>query len=149
LAYRAVQVTVIPLIGILYASYYAYALAAPFNSEVGAIMAGVVAAGLIGLVYLAPVAYLTNRVIRRNRFVLTKFTIGPSAVWFAASVAVCFVAYSTGAANSWAIATSSLVLSTLSLGGLVGARAFAYVQLPSLNPANMALLVRRFARTLP
>ena len=43
LAYRVVQVTVIPLLGILYASYCAYAAAAPFNPEVGAIMAGVVA----------------------------------------------------------------------------------------------------------
>jgi hypothetical protein len=148
-AYRAVQVTVVPLIGILYASYYAYAFTAPFNAEVGAIMAGVVAASLIGLVYLAPVAYIATRLVRRKRFTLTRLNLAPSTTWFAASIGLCALAYTTASTSILAIGTSSLVLSTLSLASLIGTRAFAHVQLPVTNYANMALLVKRFTRTLP
>jgi hypothetical protein len=148
-AYRAVQITVAPLIGILYASYYAYALTAPLNAEVGAIMAGVVAASLIGLVYLAPVAYITTRMIRRRRFIITKLSFGPSAAWFTASIALCALAYVTASSSILAIGTSSIVLSTLSLASLIGARAFTYIQIPITNYANMALLVKRFTRTFP
>jgi hypothetical protein len=149
LAYRAVQVTVIPLLGILYASYYTYTLAAPFNPEVGAIMAGVVAASLIGLVYLAPVAYLTNRIIRRNRFTLTRLTLGPSLAWITVSVGLCIAAYALASPTILAAGTSSLVLSALSLASLLGTRALAYIQVPVTNYANMALLLKRFTRTFP
>ena len=147
-AYRAVQVTVIPLIGILYASYYTYALTAPFSAEAGAIMAGVVAAALIGLVYLAPVAYLTTRIIRK-RFTITRLTLSPSVAWFAASIALCGIAYATTSQSILAAGTSSLVLSTLSLASLFGTRALAYVQLPITNYANITLLLKRFTRTFP
>ena len=43
----------------------------------------------------------------------------------------------------------SLVLSTLSLATLTSTRLMMYVQLPSVNPANVALLLRRFAKTFP
>ena len=149
LAYRAVQVAVVPLIGILYASYYAYTITAPINAEAGAIFAGVVAASLIGLVYLAPAAYVITRIVRRNRFTLTKVNLGPSAAWFTASVVLCGLAYATASSTILAIGTSSIVLSTLSLASLIGVRAFAYVQMPFTNYANMVLLLKRFTRTFP
>ena len=148
--FKTVQVGVIPLLGILYASYYSYSLVAPFNPEAGAIAAGIVAASLIGMAYLAPTAYIARRIIRRHsHLTISKLTAGPSAVWFAASVALCVAGYATASGTLLAVATSSIVLSTLSLGALVGARALAYVQLPFANPATMALLFRRYARPLP
>jgi uncharacterized membrane protein len=147
--FRAVQASVIPLLGILYTSYYSYTLIAPFNPEAGAIMAGIVTASLIGTVYVAPLAYVCTRILRRGTLRLSKRTLGPSAVWFLASTMICAAAYATGSISLLAAATSSLVLSTLSLGSLLGARAFAYIQLPFVNPARTALLIKRFTRTLP
>jgi len=147
--FKTVQVGVVPLLGILYASYYSYNLIAPFNAEAGAITAGIVAASLIGMAYLAPVAYIARRIIRRHsQLTISKLTAGPSAVWFAASIALCVAGYVTASGGLLAVATSSIVLSTLSLGGLVGARALAYVQLPFANAATMSLLFRRYTRTL-
>ena len=147
--FKAVQVGVVPLLGILYASYYSYTLIAPFNPEAAAIAAGIVAASLIGMAYLAPAAYIARRIIRRHSYLtISKLTAGPSMVWFGASVALCIVSYATASASVLAVATSSIVLSTLSLGGIVGVRALAYVQLPFANPATISLLFRRYTRTL-
>jgi hypothetical protein len=147
--FKAVQVGVVPLLGILYASYYSYTLIAPFSPEAGAITSGIVAASLIGMAYLAPAAYIARRIIRRHsHLTISKLTAGPSAVWFAASVALCIASYATPSASLLAVATSSIVLSTLSLGGLAGVRALAYVQLPFTNAATMSLLFRRYTRTL-
>jgi len=147
--FRAVQVSVVPLLGILYASYYSYALVAPMNAEAGAIVAGIVTASLIGLVYVAPILYATTRIVRRHsRLSISRRTLGPSAIWFVGSVLLCVAAYATSSGNLLAVATSSLVLSMLSVGSLTGARALMYIQLPFVNPANMALLLKRFTRTL-
>ena len=143
--FRAVQAGVYPLLGILYASYYSYTLVAPLSPEAAAITAGIVAASLIGVVYVAPVAYLTTRVIRR-RLRISKHTIGPSAAWFTASALICIAAYATSSGQLLAVATSSMVLSMLSLGSLIGTRALAYVQIPSANFANTALAFRRLAK---
>jgi hypothetical protein len=149
-AYTAVQATVIPLLGILYASYYSYGFVAPLSSEAAAITAGLVAASLIGVIYIAPIAYVASRIIRRHsHMAITRWTLGPSAAWFAASIIMALAAYATGSVNLLAFATSSLVLSTLSLATLTSTRLMMYVQLPSVNPANMALLLRRFAKTFP
>jgi hypothetical protein len=149
-AYTAVQATVIPLLGILYASYYSYTLVAPLSVEAAAITAGLVAASLIGVVYFAPIAYVASRIIRRRSHItITRWTLGPSAAWFAASIIMALTAYATGSVNLLAFATSSLVLSTLSLATLTSTRLMMYVQLPSVNAANMALLLRRFTRTFP
>jgi hypothetical protein len=149
-AYTAVQATVIPLLGILYASYYSYGFVAPLSSEAAAITAGLVAASLIGLIYFAPIAYVASRIIRRHSHItITRWTLGPSAAWFAVSIIMALAGYATGSVNLLAFATSSLVLSTLSLATLTSTRLMMYVQLPSVNPANMALLLRRFAKTFP
>ena len=148
-AYKAVQVAVVPLIGILYASYYTYALTAPFNAEAGAIMAGIVAAALIGLAYVAPIAYITTRVIRRSRFTLNKLTLSPTIAWFTTSIVICAMAYITRSPNMLAVGTSSIVLSTLSLTSILGTRALAYIQLPITNYAKTALLLKRITRPFP
>ena len=145
--FRAVQIGVYPLIGILYASYYSYALIAPFSTEAGAITAGIVAASLIGVVYVAPVAYVTMRLIRRH-LCISKLTAGPSVAWFTASALICVAAYVTSSGQLLAVGTSSMVLSTLSLGSLVGTRALAYVQMPSAYFASTAFAFKRLAKML-
>src|SRR5208283_191830 len=52
-----------PLVAILYASYYAYLFVSPLNADAGAVMAGIVAASMLGLVYLAPIIYLAKRTL--------------------------------------------------------------------------------------
>src|SRR5208282_6654826 len=47
-----------PLIAVLYASYCAYLLMAPLSSDLGAMLAGVIAGSLLGLIYLAPIGYV-------------------------------------------------------------------------------------------
>jgi len=148
--YRLVQVAVVPLLGILYTSYYSYTLVAPFSTEAAALMAGVMAASLIGLAYVAPVAYLTSRLLRRRlRFNLSTRTLAPTAVWLTSSIVILAAAYATGSLTLLALGTANLVLSALGAGSLAGTRALTYVQLPFANPANLALLVRRFTRAVP
>jgi hypothetical protein len=149
-AYTAVQATVVPLLGILYASYYSYGFVAPISTEAAAITAGLVAASLIGLVYLAPIAYVTSRIIRRRtHLTITRWSLGPSAAWFAASTLLTLTAYATGSLNLLAFATTSLILSTLSLATLTSTRLLMYVQVPTVNLASLTLLLRRYTRTIP
>src|SRR5208282_5675633 len=54
-----------PLIAVLYASYCAYLLMSPLSSDLGAMLAGVIAASLLGLIYMAPIGYVAKRVLRR------------------------------------------------------------------------------------
>jgi hypothetical protein len=146
-AYTAIQTTVVPLLGILYASYYTYGFVAPLNTEAAAITAGLVAASLIGLIYVAPIAYVASRIIRRRT--LTQLTLTPSTLWLTASTIMVLAAYTTGSLNLLAFATTNLILSTLSLATLTGTRALAYIQLPSVNPANLTQLLHRATRTYP
>lgn len=147
-AYTAIQATVVPLLGILYASYYSYGFVAPLSSEAAAITSGLVAASLIGLVYIAPIAYVASRLLRRH-VSLTRLTLTPSTLWLTASTLLTLTAYATGSLNLLAFATTNLILSTLSLATLTGTRALAYIQLPTLNPANLTQLLHRTTRTYP
>jgi len=148
--YRIVQAGVVPLLGILYASYYSYNLVAPISPEAAAITAGVVAASLIGLAYIAPVAYLSSRLLRHQvRFNLSTRALAPSAVWLAVSVITLAAAYAANSSTVLAVGVVSLVLSTLSAGSLAGTRMLAQIQLPSVNPTTVLLLLRRYTRTLP
>jgi len=146
--FDAVQVGVYPLIGILYTSYYSYSAIAPISTEAGAIIAGMVAASLMGVVYLAPVTYLTSRFLRRHGQLLTSKKVAfASIAWFTAGVVLCVTAYAVNSGNLLAISTSSMVLSMLSLGSQIGTRALTYVQLPSTNLANSVLAFRRLSKT--
>lgn len=139
------RVGVYPLMGILYASYFSYELVSPFNVEAGALTAGIVAASLIGLVYVAPVAYVSSRLVRRRArfFSLDKLHLLPASGWVAASAFMIGAAYLTGSALFMGLATASLTLSMLSLGSMLGAIGLGYVQLPFANARAMAFLIRR------
>lgn len=145
--YKAVQLGVYPLIGILYASYYSYSAIAPISTEAGAIFAGIVAASLMGVVYLAPIAYLITRLVRRHgKWLISKQIAFSSITWFAASLVLCVTAYATGSGQLLAVGTSSMALSMLSLGSQIGTRALTYLQLPSANLANSVLAFRRLSK---
>jgi hypothetical protein len=145
--YRTVQVSVIPLLGILYASYYSYNLVAPLSPEAAAITAGVVAASLIGLAYVAPVAYLTSRILRRHiRFNLSTRTLTPSLAWLIASLITLAAAYPASSTLALSAGIVNLILSTLSTGSLAGTRLLAQIQFPSVNPATIPLLLRRYTK---
>ncbi len=120
-----------PLLGILYGAYYSYTVVAPLSTEAAAVAAGIVAALLIGLVYVAPIGYLTMRVIRRYKRVLTlrRLHAIPSFVWFASSVLMIGAAYESGLGLFMAIGTASLALSVLSLGTILGTMALTRIQL--------------------
>ena len=116
-----------PLFAILYGSYYTYLLLSPVSTEVGAATAGVVAAALIGLVYLAPASYLFSRLLRRKFGTLH---LSPSRLyaWVAVSVAVTGFAYSTGQVPLLSIATTNLVLCILTLGCILGTLALTRLE---------------------
>ena len=108
-----------PLFGILFASYYSYLLLSPLGSEVAAATAGIVAAGLIGLVYFAPVVYLTSRLLRR-RFQSVNLALSRVFGWMGISVILTGLAYSTHEFLPLSIATINLVLSSLTIGCILG-----------------------------
>ncbi len=139
------RVGVYPLMGILYASYYSYALLAPMSPEAGALAAGIVAASLIGLVYVAPLGYVSSRLIRRRirSFRLQKVHLFPASGWVAASAFMIGAAYLSGSALFMGLATASLTLSMLSLGSILGAVGLSHVQLPFANMRAMTFAVRR------
>jgi hypothetical protein len=148
--YRVVQAGVVPLLGILYASYYSYGLVAPFSPEVAAMTAGVVAASLIGLAYVAPIAYLATRLLRRRiRLNLSTRSLTPTTMWLATSVFMLVAAYATNSSAALAFGTVNLVLSALSAGSLAGTKLLTEIHLPIANPATLSLLIRRYMKTLP
>ena len=127
-----------PLIGILYASYYSYLLLSPLNSEVAAVIAGLIAAGTIGLVYVAPPLCLIVRIFRRKTgFYLLR--VSYPASWSALSGVVVVVAYLFGADFAMGLATVSLVLSTLTLGANIGIQALSHVKIGCLTSQIAAL----------
>lgn len=148
LIFDALRVGVYPLIGILYASYGAYYLTSPVSPEVGAITAGIVAASLIGLVYVGPVFYISSRIIRRRWRVPTEQLTLPSLAWFIASLTIVMAAYLTNSTHLLAVGTSSMVLSMLSFGSIAATRLSAYVQIPFANISHLVPTFRRLARLL-
>ncbi len=139
------RVGVYPLMGILYASYFTYAAVSPFSTEAGAIAAGVVAASLIGLVYVAPVAYVSLRLIRRRMrfFTPKKAYLFPASGWVGASALTIGVAYVSGSAWLMSLATANLTLSLLSVASVLGAAALTHIQLPLANLRGTLLVARR------
>ena len=147
--YRMVQIGVVPLLGILYASYGGYELVAPLSPEAAALTAGVIAASLIGLAYVAPVAYLARRILRRNaRFNLSNRTLTPTLLWLVGSVLTLALAYAANSTPTIAIGSVSLILSTLSAGSLLGTRALSQIGLPTINPATLPIYLRRYTYPL-
>jgi hypothetical protein len=135
-----------PLIGLLYASYCTYALMSLWNNEVAAIAAGIVAAAMIGLIYLAPFLYLANRTFRRKISLTSRLdakVLLSSSV--ASSVAIAF-SYSAGMELALGLAAAGLLLSSLTLGVMAGIRAlncikltYSHLQLAVLNEVAKTL----------
>jgi hypothetical protein len=148
--FEALRLGVYPLIGILYASYLSYQVVSPLSAEAGAIAAGMVAASLIGLVYVAPIAYISLRLIRRRVrvFELRKVYTLPATAWFAASAFMVGAAYLSSSALLMGFATASLTLSMLSLGSILGALGLTYVHLPVLNLPALAFAAKHRSRIL-
>jgi len=129
-----------PLIGILYASYYSYLLVSPFNNEVAALTAGLIAAGMLGIIYLALPLYLARRVLRRRgRFSILR--VSNLAAWSALSGVFVAVAYLAGAEFALGIATVSLILSALTLGASLGTRNLSRVYF-TYSMSQIAVLSR-------
>ncbi len=140
-----------PLVGILYAAYYSYALVAPLSTEAAAVVAGIIAALLIGLVYVAPIGYLMIRLVRRrNRaLILRRLHAIPSSIWFASSVLMIGAAYQSGFGAFMAIGTANLTLSALNFGNLLGIMAFMRVQFPTSQAKIMFAIRGLKNQTLP
>jgi len=128
-----------PLIGLLYASYYAYMLISPLNNEVAAVTAGLVAAAMIGFVYLAPPVYLAKRILRRKTSLSSRLN---ARLLFAlsgvSSLAMAF-SYSTGTGLTLGIAAAILLLSILTLGATAGLLVLKRVKFTYLAQHGAAL----------
>jgi len=128
-----------PLIGLLYASYYTYMLISPLNSEVAAVTAGLVAAVIIGSVYLAPPLYLVKRTLRRKAYLSSKLSAKLFLASSAASCAAIGLSYAAGTGLVLGFATASLLLSILTLGVIAGIRLLDHVKLMYLTQELTAL----------
>jgi hypothetical protein len=137
------RVGVYPLIGILYASYYSYLLLSPLNNELAGVTAGLIAAGMIGLVYVAPPLCLVLRALRRKGGGISLLRSPHLATLTATSGMAVGLTYFSGAELALGIATVSLILSTLTLGATLGIRVLSSSDFP--HPIReTAALVRAF-----
>jgi len=115
---EAVKILLYPLIGILHISASTYS-ALSFSPELAIVATGILASGLIGIIYFAPLSLITLRCMKRHR----EFRLNPShlkgltAIWIA-SVALICLAEATSTQPVMMAATATLVLSTLTLTGL-------------------------------
>jgi threonine/homoserine/homoserine lactone efflux protein len=137
-----------PLIGLLYASYYTYVLVSPLNNEVAAVTAGLVAAAMIGFVYLAPPLYLAKRILRRKASLSSWLNPKHLLAWSAISSVAIGFSYSAGTELALGIAAASLLLSILTLGVIAGILVlkrvkFTYLaqQLAALNEVFKTLTI--------
>lgn len=128
-----------PLIGLLYASYYTYVLVSPLNSEVAALAAGLVAAAMIGFVYLAPLLYLAKRILRRKASLSLRPNPEALLSWAALSGVAIGFSYSAGMEMALGIAVANLLLSILTLGAIAGNLALKYVKFTYLTQQLTAL----------
>ncbi len=112
-----------PLVAVLYTSYYVYALFLPLGLEAATVLTGIVAASLLGLVYLAPIVFVVNRVLRRHTQ-LTSLHVERMILWVAVSVLQLGVSYLI-IPQAVGIAAANVVLSTLTLAALTGSAALS------------------------
>jgi hypothetical protein len=126
----ALRIGLLPLFGILYASYYTDLALATLNVEVGAISAGAIAASLIGLVYAAPSAYLILRLLRlqKNLRWFGKGRAAPIALISVGSSMLTAWAYLFGSFTIMGVGTAIFTMTMLTLGTVFGIRAIAVLQ---------------------
>jgi hypothetical protein len=72
----AVRVLIIPLIGSLFVAQAAFEAISPLNPEVAILLAGSLAAAMIGAIYLAPLAYVVLRRVKLGRQRILAYTSG-------------------------------------------------------------------------
>jgi len=116
-----------PLIAILYVSRYAYLFVSPVNAEGGAMTAGIIAASLLGFVYIAPITYAVLRVIRRYMKFSTHSKTGMS-LWCSFGVPIVGAAYFM-TQQLLGLAIANLLLSMLTLCVILGIQALSHLQL--------------------
>jgi len=115
---EAMKILLYPLIGILHISALTYS-ALSFNPELAIVAIGIVASGLIGIIYFTPFNLITLLCMKRHR----KFRLNPShlknltAIWIASIALIC-LAEVTATQPVMMAATAILVLSTLTLTAL-------------------------------
>jgi len=115
---EAMKILLYPLMGILHVSALTYS-ALSFNPELAMVATGLVASGLIGIVYFAPLSLITLLFMKRYR----KFRLnmshlkGLTAIWIVSIALIC-LAEATAAQPVMTVATAMLVLSTLTLAAL-------------------------------
>jgi len=117
----AMKILLYPLVGILHLSASAYAVF-NFNPELAVCVAGLVASGLIGVVYFSPFALAVLAILKRTRRVsFSMRNAAPLAYVWAASVG--FLALSVLALSPVAMMASSaiFVLTTMGLASLSAA----------------------------
>jgi hypothetical protein len=113
-----VKSTLYPLLLALETSYYVYILTSYFGPETATVTAGVFAAVLLGLIYLAPIAIVAKRLFRRH---LGRGVVGSRRMilWVTGSVLALVSAYPLGS-QAVGIATSNLVLSAVTATAIFG-----------------------------
>ncbi|HXZ89994.1 MAG TPA: CFI-box-CTERM domain-containing protein [Candidatus Dormibacteraeota bacterium] len=134
-----------PLIGILYASYYTYMLLSPLDSEAAAVTTGLIAAGMIGLVYVSLPLSLAGRILRRKGVHLYMKS-SHLATWSAISGVIVGVAYLSRADFAMGLSIVSLILSALTLGANLGTQALSQVNVAL--PTSQIAALRRCIKSL-
>jgi hypothetical protein len=90
-------------------------------------MTGIVAASLLGLVYVAPITYVMTRVIRRYMKFLT-LNITRMSLWFSFSMPIVGVGYFMNP-QFLGVAIANLLLCVLTLCTVLGIQALSCLQL--------------------
>jgi hypothetical protein len=107
-----------PLLFALDASYYLYVLTSYLGPEAATVTAGVFAAALLGLIYLAPIAIVAKRLFRRY---LGIGAVGSRRMilWVTGSILALVSAYPLGS-QAVGIATANIVLSAVTTAAIFG-----------------------------
>jgi hypothetical protein len=129
-----------PLIGLLYASYYAYMLVSPFNPELAALTSGIVAAGLIGLIYVAVPLYLVKRILKRKVIASSWSKAARVLTCSAISGVAIVVSYYAGTELTLGAAATCMILSALTFGAYLGDLALTRIEF--MHPAQNLVLIR-------
>jgi hypothetical protein len=114
----AMKILLYPLVGILHLSASAYS-AFNFNPELAVCIAGLVASGLIGVVYFSPFALVALAVLRKTRRLsLSMRNVVPLAYIWAASVGFMILSISTLSPVVMMASSAIFVLTTIGLTSL-------------------------------
>jgi hypothetical protein len=118
-----------PLMGILTIGAAAFHLY-PTNLEVGALTSGLVVSALIGAVYLAPPLAVAFAYSSRLRRTARKLQLPSALVLFGAVAALALLIMTGGSGVLTMVATSTIVLATLTLSALCASDAILHVAKP-------------------